>query len=61
MGGRPPTGPLYPHKVWGYVNDEELRLLNTLAQTVGAGGRPRGMAGVLRDAIRALAEKEGVG
>lgn len=58
--GRPATGRTYPHKVFGYVDDEGLRLLRQLAARTGAGGLPRGESGVVRDAIRALAEKEGV-
>lgn len=59
-GGRPATGRLFPHKVFGYISDDELRLLEILAQKINGSGRPRGVAGVLRAAIRALAEKEGV-
>lgn len=57
--GRPPTGRLFPHKVFGYVNDEEWRLLQELAAETNGSGRPRGMAGVLRAGIRALAKQEG--
>ena len=59
-GGRPPTGRTFPHKVFGYVTDEELRLLERLEQKTNGSGRPRGRAGTIREAIRALAEKEGV-
>ena len=60
-GGRPATGRLFPHKVFGYVADEELRLLNALAQKPDGSGRPRGMAGVIREGIRALAREERLG
>jgi len=59
-GGRPATGRRYPHKVFGYVGDEELRLLKILAEKENGGGRPRGEAGVIRAGIRALAREEGV-
>jgi hypothetical protein len=57
-GGRPPTGRLFPHKVFGYVNDEDWELLHRLAAKMNGSGKPRGMAGVVRAAIKALAREE---
>ncbi|MFN3650112.1 MAG: ribbon-helix-helix protein, CopG family [Armatimonadota bacterium] len=54
-GGRPATGRAYPIKVFSYVDDELLRLLQELAKRGN-----RGQAEVLRQGIRALAEREGV-
>lgn len=54
-GGRPATGRTYPHKVFGYLDDETLRLLEILEAK-----RARGRAEVIRLGIEALAEKEGV-
>jgi hypothetical protein len=59
-GGRPPTGRLFPHKVFGYVSDEDWALLHRLAARMNGTGKPRGMAGVIRQGLRALAEKEKV-
>jgi hypothetical protein len=59
-GGRPPTGRLFPYKVFGYLGAEELRLLNRLAERRNGSGKPLGVAGAIRKAIRLLAEREGV-
>lgn len=54
-GGRPATGRAFPHKVYGYLGDEEQRLLNLLAAKDA-----RGDALVIRLAIRELARREGI-
>lgn len=58
--GRPPTGRTFPHKVNTYLTDEELRALNILADERNGSGRPLGQAGVIRKAIRELAQRRGI-
>lgn len=54
-GGRPATGKQYPHKVFGYFDDEGLRLLRVLVEKYGS------EANTIRQAVKALAAKDGVG
>lgn len=53
-GGRPSTGREYPHKVFGYFDDEGLQKLRALARIYG------GNASAIRRAVDKLAEAEGV-
>jgi hypothetical protein len=46
--------------MFGYLGAEELRLLNRLAERRNGSGKPLGVAGAIRKAIRLLAEREGV-
>jgi hypothetical protein len=56
--GRKP-GRTFPHKRSVYLDDEGLGLLDRLA-AVKLGDKPRGESGAIREALRQLAQREGV-
>lgn len=57
--GRPKPGRRFTRAVWANVDEETYQLVLRLAAKVYSDSTPRGMAGVIREGIRALAEKEG--
>jgi hypothetical protein len=58
--GRSAPGKLFPHRVAITLDGETFRLAQRLAEVKDDSGAPRGMAGVIRCGLRALAEEEGL-